>query len=123
MIEYINLSNQEYYNALLKKINTISDQRELEDMLKSLSYKLYYKEIEPEQARRLITVIKSRIAILSSGGRRASGGPSNSQDKVISFSPTSVSNRAGTVSVVFLVVNVALTTIMYTLLILSKFIG
>lgn len=124
MIKYEDLTNNNYYNRTMADIQSASDERELQDVLKGLSYRLHYKEVEPESARKIIAAVNERIAALTSGGRRTGGGPQNGRgDKVISLSPTSVSNRAGAVSIVFLVVNIAITTAMYTILILSKLIG
>lgn len=124
MIDYSRLDNRDYYNSIVADINSISDERELADILKILSIKLFYKEIDPDQASLLLSTIKSRITSLK--GNRASsngGGVSKNQDKIIRLSPTSVSSRAGTISVVFLALNIAITTVMYVLLIVGKIIG
>lgn len=119
MLEYSRLNNQEYYNAVMNSIESISDKYELEDILKSLSYRLHYKDIEPEKARELIAAVNKRLFALTNNR----GTAKENKPKSLHLSPTSVSNRAGSISIAFLAVNIAITTIMYALLILGRLIG
>lgn len=126
MIDYKRLDDPEYFNKTINDIKTLSDQSELENILKSLSVKLYHREIEPIYANMLLGAIKSRRSVLAGGRRQRQqeGDTIGTNDKVLKLTPTppstSISSKAGTVSIVFLVVNIAITTVMYTLLILSR---
>lgn len=121
MIDYSKLDDKDYINRTLQDIEACQDQRDLSDILKEVSYKLHYKTISLEGANIITSSVKDRLkALTDSRG-------TNKNEKIIRFSPTSnyntsISNRAGTVSIIFLVVNAAVIASMYTLLIISHFI-
>lgn len=131
MIDYKKLqdaNSNEYINRTISEINQASV-HELEDNLRMLQIKLYNRDIDTINATIIMNSIKTRLKELKyrqinnktyrttdneSGGRSISLNPTGSNGH------TSVSNRAGAAAVVFIVVNVAITTAMYTLLLLSK---
>ena len=121
MLDYFyNLDDPEHFHDVLVSISSIEDQRTLMDILKMLSEKIHYGEISVEHANTLKEcIIKRQSEIIESiKQKRSSGGV-----KKLHMSPTSVSNRAGSASVVFLIANIAITTVMYTLLFISHFLN
>lgn len=50
------------------------------------------------------------------GGGTTKNGVTNTQEKKLTLSPTSVSGRRGTISIILIIASVAVTTAMYTLL-------
>ncbi len=121
MIDYTRLNDKDYVNRTLQDIASCQDQRDLSDILKEVSYKLHYKSISPEEATLISNTVKERLKSLTNS-RGA-----NSNEKILRFSPTSsyntsISNKAGTVSIIFLVVNAAIIASMYTLLVISHLI-
>ena len=50
------------------------------------------------------------------GGGTTNNGGTNTQEKKLTLSPTSVSGRRGTISIILIIASVAVTTAMYTLL-------
>lgn len=123
MIDYTRIGNDEYIKNIKNDINSLSNVQELSDIRKSISVKLQYKEIDQNTAIELLTEIKNRANYIT--GLKRQGKSTLNGGKVMRLSPTStaVSNRRGSASIIFLIVNIALTTIMYTLLIAGKLIG
>lgn len=116
MIEYKKLSDPEYFKDLLSDINKVSDINVLSNLLKSLSIKISNKEIDPVDANMLLSVIKTRSKTLTESHiqkRNSNGG------RQMVLTPTAISNSRGNASLIFLVVNIAIVTAMYTMLIIS----
>ncbi len=122
MIDYNRLSDAEYFNRTVSEIRSLNDERVLMDVLKSLSAKLYDRKIDPAHANILLDNVKSRLSVITGGNRIIGNRVVEDNQKVLKLSPTSVHSRAGTVSMVLLIANIAITSIMYTLLVISKFI-
>ncbi len=121
MIDYTRLNDKDYVNRTLQDIESCQDQRDLSDILKEVSYKLHYKSISPEEATTISNSVKERLKSLTNSRG------TNKNEKMLRFSPTSnyntsISNRAGTVSIIFLIVNAAIIASMYTLLVISHLI-
>lgn len=121
MIDFARLDDPEYFNSQLKAIDSLDDMQELANILSLLSIKLTDKSIDPVNAHMILEAVKARQAELVNF-KNSMRQNKNAGGRQLSLTPTSVSNRAGAVSIVFLVVNIAIITAMYTLLFISKFI-
>lgn len=121
MIDFSRLNDQSYLNSTLSDIKDIPTTYEVDNIIRFLAAKVYKKEIDPTIANKILFAAKEREEQLKEEAiAKREGG------KMMHFHPTSntaVSNRRGYATIVFLVVNVALVTAMYTLLIASKLIG
>lgn len=114
MIDFSRIEDEEYYNMIMSDIGRIDDNRQLSDILKSLSIKISNKEISPDKASNILGAVKDRMRILTND--RFRGG------KKFVMSPTVVSDKKGRMAIVLLVVNVAVVSIMYTFLWIANFI-
>lgn len=121
MIDFARLDDPEYFNSQLQAIDSLDDMQELANILSLLSIKLTDKSIDPVNAHMILEAVKARQAELVNF-KNSMRQNKNAGGRQLSLTPTSVSNRAGAVSIVFLVVNIAIITAMYTLLFISKFI-
>lgn len=114
MIDFSRIEDKEYYNMIMSDIARIDDNRQLSDILKSLSIKISNKEISPEIASNILGAVKDRMKVLTNDRYRNS--------KKFVMTPTVVSDKKGRMAIVLLVVNVAVVSIMYTLLWIASFI-
>lgn len=132
MLDYKKLNDSnasEYINRTVSEIKSASE-TELLDNLRMLQIKLYNKEIDSINATMLMGAIKRGIKerrnMTRSDDRPPRFNNEDSGGRTMALNPvggnghTSVSNRAGAAAVIFIVVNVGITTVMYTLLLLSK---
>ncbi len=122
MIDFSRLNNDPaYLKSTLSDIKDIPTTYEVDNIIRFLAAKVYKKEIDPTIANQILITANDRKEQLKEEAlAKREGG------KTMRFHPTSntaVSNRRGYATIVFLVVNVALVTAMYTLLIASKLIG
>lgn len=133
MIDYSRLSEREYFNEVKEDIGRVTDTFILMNILKGLSFKIADHLIEPRIADELLAVVKARISVLTDarslnrgnnikGFEQHRGNDNVKNGKVLSLSPTAVSNRHGSVALVFLAINIVIVTAMYTMLIIAHFI-
>lgn len=131
MIDYSRLSEREYFNEVKEDIGRVTDTFILMNILKGLSFKIADHSIEPRVADELLTVVKARINVLTDARLMNHGNNNTNQHrgddnikngKVLSLSPTAVSNRHGSVALVFLAVNIVIVAAMYTMLVIAHFI-
>ena len=113
----LDIPDQRKYN--LDIIDSIESQKTLDDILKYLSIYIKNNRISPTNATLIYNSVMARKNQLQEELKikRSNGG------KRMKFTPTSVSNRVGSANLVFLITNIAITTVMYTLLILSHFLN
>lgn len=134
MIDYARLNEPGYLDSVVLEIGKVNEPLVLSNLLKLLSIKMAYKEVAPEHASRILTALKTRSKNLQDIRRYnknrpiyppyndwdSSGGTTNSidnnQEKKLALHPTSVSNHRGSASLIFIIVGVAATAVMYTLL-------
>lgn len=114
-----NLDNPERLKDLKDGLSSVEDISILHDALKILSQKMSEHTINSEIANELITTINARQLELRENLRFKR---SNGSKKML-LSQTSVSNRVGTASIVFLVTNIVITAAMYALLVISHFLN
>lgn len=129
MINYSRLSEPEYLNETLEGIKSLN-RHEVEELLRELAYKLHYNTLDDVDAKIVEKVLSQAKDRLDSFSNKRNNNDDNDggieKGRSISMHPngshrTSVSNHYGTVSIVFLVVNVALIAAMYTLLVIANF--
>ncbi len=116
---FSNLDDPTHQQNVLDEISSIESKIDLQNILKMLSYKIQQGEISLEHAKILEEALIRREIDLDEIQKHNR----NKKSKSLHFAPTSVSNRVGTASIIFLVTNVAITTVMYTLLIISHFLN
>lgn len=124
MIDYNRLNDPEYFKDTLSDINQITNPTTLANLLKILSIKIANKEVDPINASMLLSTIKNRNHVLTNVHEQNRGNNTNdtSGGRQIALSPTAVSNRAGTASIIIILAGAAVTTVMYTLLWIANFI-
>ena len=132
MIDYSRINDPEYFKNVLTEINEITDRKATENLLKVLSAQIANKNVNPIEANMLLSALSNRNKVLSNKKQPRndadydtanSGGTTNewqemtnTQEKKLSLSPTSVSNRSGSISLILIIAGVAITSVMYTLL-------
>lgn len=135
MIDYSKINDPEYFKDILSDISQVTDVATLSNLLKILSIKISNKEVDPVDANILLSAIKERNKTLTDihyqkrSNRRENdnndteGGRVDTNDvKQLTLSPTSVSNRVGTASIVLILVNIAVTIAMYAILVVARLI-
>ena len=130
MIEYSKLNDPEYFNSLKEDISKVPDTIILTNLLRSLSFKIADRSIDSAVAEELLNAIRDRINVLTDARQQQRNQNQDNRfpnrkgehknGRVLSMKPTAVSNRRGNAALVFIVVNVAITTVMYTLLLISN---
>ncbi len=120
MIDYNRISDKEYFNNQIDGIAKTNDSYILANELKMLSQKIYDGKVDPVDARIILGAIKTRQAELT--GKKYGNNSNVEKGRSMVMSPTAVSNRNGSASIIFLVASVAATTVMYTLLAIAHFI-
>lgn len=137
MIDYSRIKDPIYFKETLSDISQVTDINVLSNLLKILSIKIANKEIDPDAAGILLGAIKDRNKTLTDIHRQfrnnnryrrdnednGSGGRSTEMNgRQLTLSPTSVSNRVGAASIVLILLNITITTVMYTLLLIARII-
>ena len=112
------------YDALTDRIRECEDIDSLVDLLNELFSLITNRSIDSTDAQRLLVETNSRIQTLNN----AKIAKNNTQEKskrlsLSVFKDSELSNHQGIVTAVLLVGNIAITTIMYALLFLSKVIS
>lgn len=116
-----NLDTPEQLRSLLNDIDSIDDKFVMDNVIKIFSQKLSNGSLTAEQATEIKNALFKRQAELEEEIRQRR---INSNKTIkLSRNNTSVSNRVGSASIVFLVTNIAITTVMYTLLFISHFLN
>lgn len=131
MIDFSRLNDKDYVDSIMDDVTTMTSIRDLTDAAKITSIRLYNGTIDNEYGTKLLGLISSRLNELSGKGEISpskdyfeSRGLTKEAGRSMKMAPkknnrTAVSNHYGTVSIVFLVVNVALVAVMYTLLVIA----
>jgi len=132
MIDFSRLNDKDYFDSILDDITTMTSIRDLTDAAKIISIREHDGSMDKEYANQLLALISNRLNELSGKGEISpskdyfeSRGLTQENGKRMQMTPkknnkTAVSNHYGTVSIVFLVVNVALIAVMYTLLVIAN---
>lgn len=130
MIDCSQIKNPEYVRSFINDIHSTEDLRILNNLIKYISIKVAYQEITYNDVSDIIFAIKSRTNEIIQSKR--SQGNSQSQSKSLTMTPVGSNSRShhssiinetrGAATLIFIVVNVAITTIMYTLLLIANFI-
>lgn len=125
MIEYSKLGDPEYFKSLKEDIARVPDTIILTNLLRSLSFKIADRSIDSKIAEELLGCIRERIDVLTDVRRNNKNRDENysktsqKNGRTLSMKPTAVSNKRGNAALVFIIANVAITTVMYTLLLIA----
>lgn len=144
-IDYEKINDPDYFSGVIQSINNVTEPRILYGLLNMLSEHLRNKEVAtPIEASMIKSAIQNRLNTLSLSPKKdaeidsaelakfeeyadkldsitdaeepITNKKNNRGDKVLKLHPTSVTSKAGTVSVVLIFAGIAITSIMYTLL-------
>jgi len=125
MIDYTQIKNPEYVRSLINDIHSTDDLRVLNDLIKNISVSVAYQKITYNDVSEIIFAIKSRTNEIVASRRNQR----NNQSKSLAIAPVGSNNRhhsiinetRGASSLIFIVINIAITTVMYTLLLIANF--
>lgn len=145
-IDYEKINDPDYFSGVIQSINNVTEPRILYGLLNMLSEHLRNKEVAtPIEAAMIKSAIQNRLNTLTLSPKKdaeidsselakfeeyadkldsiteteepITNKKDNRGDKVLKLHPTtSVSSKAGTVSIVLIFAGIAITSIMYTLL-------